>query len=76
MISSFESYLKRHYSGISLVTRYEFEKLCEVIKCKQKDLKKARTWQQVGNDEIELLYKSRWLGIFSPFSADQYSVDE
>jgi hypothetical protein len=42
MISSFERYLKRHNYGLSLVSGYELGKFREVLKCKQKDLKKNK----------------------------------
>ena len=74
MISSFERYLKRHNYGISLVAGYEFAKLREVLKCKQKDLKKQgrgnkpKAADTINDDEIELLYKSGQLGTSSPSS--------
>jgi hypothetical protein len=40
MLDSFERHRKRKNYGISLISGYEFYKARDVLKCKQKDLKK------------------------------------
>jgi hypothetical protein len=42
MLGSFERHLKRKKYGISLISGYEFCKVRDGLKCKQKDLKKKR----------------------------------
>ena len=74
MMSSFERYLKRHNYGISLISGYEFSKVREVLKCKQKDLKKQghgnkpRAVDEITDQEIDFLYEANELGSKSPTS--------
>jgi len=65
MLSSFERYLKRHNYKLSLINSHEFAKLREVLKYKQRDLKK----QGYGNnpmvadaalDSLELQLHYHW----------------
>ncbi|XP_021352214.1 zinc finger MYM-type protein 2-like [Mizuhopecten yessoensis] len=74
MLGSFERYLKRHRYGTSLVSGYEFSKTREVMRAKQKELKRQGMGNKpfaadaITNSDIDLLYKTKQLGCSTPAS--------
>lgn len=71
-MSSFERLLKKHSYGFSLVSSFEFGRMRELLKCKQKDLKKQgkgnkpRTADQLSDSELTALYEKKELGDHTP----------
>ena len=74
IVGSLERYLKTHSYGCSLISGNEFSKSREVLKCKQKDLKKQgrgnkpKDANAISDEQINILYESGQLGPNSPTS--------
>ena len=74
IVGSLERYLKRHSYGCSLISGNEFSKSREVLKCKQKDLKrqgrgnKPNAADAISDEQINILYESGQLGPNTPTS--------
>ena len=72
MFGSFERYLRRHHYSVSLIKGHEFSRSKEVLKCKQKNLKKQgkgnlpNRADAVSDEEINILFEKGCLGTSSP----------
>jgi hypothetical protein len=72
MFGSFERYLRRHRYSVSLIKGHEFSRSKEVLKCKQKNLKKQgkgnlpNRADAVSDEEINILFEKGCLGTSSP----------
>jgi len=74
MLGSFERHLKHQNYNVSLIKGYEFSKCREILKCKQKDLKKQgkgnfpKRAEALTDDEVNELYEKELLGSSTPSS--------
>ena len=69
IFGSLEWYLKRHSYCCSLISVYECSQSREVLKCKQKNLKKTGAWKQsISDEQVNILYESAWLVPNTPIS--------
>ena len=73
-LSSFERHLKKHDYPSSLINDREFDKLREVLKSKQMDLKRAgkgnlpNKADPITDEEIEILWQRQQFGLHTPDS--------